>query len=413
MWLVYLRIIWGAGSRRGYYRSVAQQKSPHEDFIMFFLVCFIVGGLAWVIWHFFQVQLTWLVQQVRIGELWLIKILFGDNTTITDAEIGRQVSGTWRRWLQKTTADKISVDDIKASTMIAVLPLKLVFLAIMGVMTVFVIFRGPGTQYRRRMGLEQLMMEQAKVFPAISPFLKFDPRKLPQRSPGQPVPEQLPLFSEMLSPEEWLAYNSVRYQNGQLDYAACWRALEKQLGKRWQGPEALPIHMQGLYAVCALKLIRKRKESELLLNMLAESWSADKGFRPSAKLKSKIRTVIKNPKMGVALQKFADQHAYETTAMLRCLQRAREEGGVLAPAEFLWLRGHDRALWYPLNNLGRRSYAPEAAGALVHFTNELIAGQKIPTPRVDEVIRGLEAYLKGPSARPIPELQKKGAKADD
>ena len=25
---------------------------------MFFLVCFIVGGLAWVIWYFFQVQLT-------------------------------------------------------------------------------------------------------------------------------------------------------------------------------------------------------------------------------------------------------------------------------------------------------------------------------------------------------------------
>lgn len=381
---------------------------------MFFLICFIVGGLCWVIWHFFSVQLTWVVQQVRFGELWLVKLLFGSEFAVYDPDIGsshRVMS--WYNYMKFQRAADIDVDHIKASTLIAVLPLKFVFLAIMGVMTVFVIFRGPGTQYRRRMGLEQLMAEQAKSFPATAPFIKFDPRKLPSRAPGQPVPEQLPLFSEMLSPEEWLAYNEVKWNGSSLDYSACWRALEKQLGKRWQGPENMAFHMQGIYAACALKLVRKRKDSEEVLNMLAESWSADGGFRPSAKLKTKVRAVIKNPKLGGALKKFADQHAFETTALLRCLQRAREEGGVLAPAEFLWLRGHDRNLWYPLNNLGRKSYCPEAAGALVHFTNELIAGQKIPTPRVDEVIRGLEAFMKGPSARPIPELQRKGQKTED
>jgi len=381
---------------------------------MFFLVCFIVGGLAWVIWYFFQVQLTWFVKQVRLIELGLIRILFGGGTAIFDPEIGRyQEAEQWYQWLKQTHPINISIEHIKTSTLIAVLPLKLIFLAIMGVMTVFIIFRGPGTQYRRRMNLEQLMMEQAKSFPAIAPFISFDPRKLPSRAPGQPVPEQLPLFSEALSPEEWLAYNQIRWANGQLDYNAAWRALEKQLGRRWTGPDNLPLHAQGIYAACALKLVRKRKDCEALLNMLAESWDGQKGFRPSAKLKAKIKAVIKNPKFGGALQKFADQHAFEATAMLRCLQRAREEGGVLAPAEFLWLRGHDRNLWYPLNNLGRKSYCAEASGALVHFTNELIAGQKIPTPRFEEVIRGLEAYMKGPSARPIPELARKGAKKED
>ena len=392
---------------------MSQQKSPHEDFIMFFMVCFIVGGLAWVIWHFFQVQLTWFVQQVRLGELYLVKFLFGDNTVVFDAEVGSQMSGSWRKYLKKANAIDITPSDIKAMTMVAVIPLKLVFLAIMGVMTVFVIFRGPGTQYRRRMNLETLMQEQAKSFPAIQPFLKFDPRKLPQRAPGEPVPEQLPLFSEALSPEEWLAYNQVKWSGGQLDYNAAWVALEKQLGRRWNGPENLPIHMQGIFAACALKMVRKRKDCEAVLNMMSESWSGDRGFRPSAKLKAKIRAVIKNPKMGGKLQQFADQHAFESTALLRCLQRAREEGGVLAPAEFLWIRGHDRNLWYPLNNLGRKSYCAEASGAMVHFTNELIAGQKIPTPRFDEVIRVLEAHMKGPASRPIPELKRKGDKTDD
>lgn len=391
---------------------MSQQKSPHEDFIMFTIVVGILAGLCWVIWHFFHAELTNLVRYVRIAEMWVVRGIYGKNFGIADSQ-GRELLSVWQGWLPKAPVEEITIEHIKRSTLVGVVPLKYVFLAIMAVMTVFSIFRGPGTQYRRRMGLETLMQEQAKSFPAIKPFLKFDPRKMPGRAPGQPVPEQLPLFSEALSPEEWLAYHSIRWSGGQLDYNAAYHALAEQLGKRWEGPEALPIHMQCLYAACALKLIRKRKDCEEILNMMSESWTPEGGFRASAKLKSKVKAVIKNPKTGGALRKFADQHAYETTAMLRCVMRAREEGGVLAPAEFVWMRGHDRKLWYPLNNLGRKSYCAEASGALVHFTNELIAGQKIPTPRFDEVIRGLEAYMKSPSARPIPELEKKGAKKED
>jgi intracellular multiplication protein IcmP len=123
-----------------------------------------------------------------------------------------------------------------------------------------------------------------------------------------------------------------------------------------------------------------------------------------------VRAIIRNPKIGRVLQKYTDQHAYETTALLRGLARAREEGGVLAPAQFVWLRGHDRALWYPLNNLGRKSYHAEAAGAMVHYTNELIAGQRIPTPRFDEVVKGFETYMKSGMARVVPPVDRKKRK---
>jgi len=373
---------------------------------MTFAVCFIIGGLAWVIWHFFHDELTALVRYIRFGELWFDRLVFGGNTTaVTDA--GVQSVDTWYNFI-RTSPHSFTPEHIKPVTAVAVQPLRVIFLAIMGGMIVAIIFRGPGTQYKRRMGLETLMMEQAKSFPAIRPFLKFDPRKLPFRAPGQPVPAQLPLFSEQLSPEEWIAYHEISFMAGQLDYNRAYQALAEQLGRRWQGPEKLPLHAQGLYAACALKMARKRKESVEMLNALCDSWSVKGGFAPSAKLRSQIRAVIKNPKLGGALLKFADQHAYENTALLRCLQRAREEGGVLAPAEFLWLRGVDRNLWYPMNSLGRKSYCAEASGAMVHYTNELIAGQKIPTPRFEESIRGLEAYMKGPSARAIPELDKSG-----
>lgn len=390
---------------------MSQQKSPHEDFLMAFFVAFIIGGLLFFIWYFFQVELKSALRWIRWAELHLVSLIFGDEVAVP--KYGRNANvGVWRRWLPIANPDtEINFEAIKVMTLLAVLPLKYFFAAGLGILGVIVMFKGPGTYYRRRMGLEMLMQEQAKSFPTIAPFLKFDPRKLPFRAPGQPVPAQLPIFSEALTPEEWLSYHEISFEGGRLDTGRAYQALALQLGKRWQGPLKLPLHMQGLYAVFALKHIRKRKQSEDMLNALALAWSAEKGFNPPSKLVAEIRKVIKDPKMGGALQKFADQHAYETTALLRCLQRAREEGGVLAPAQFVWLRGHDRTLWYPLNNLGRKSYHAEASGALVHYTNELIAGQRIPTPRFDEVIKGFETYMKSGAARSIPELDKKAGGA--
>jgi intracellular multiplication protein IcmP len=382
-----------------------QQKSPHEEFILTVVILGLLGGAGYAIWYFFHTELTQAVRWIRWAELWIDKVLVGDDYAI-DSPSGRMTVAQWRAWLRVAPVDQIEPMHIKIMTELAVPPLKFLIAGIIGLMGLFTIFFGHGTQYRRRMNLEALMREQARSFPSIQPFLKFDPRKLPARAPGAPVPSQLPMFAEALSPEEWIAYHEVPYVNGRLDPNKAWQALSLQLGKRWQGADKLPLHAQGLFAVCAYKHVRKRKDSEALLDALSLSWSAEKGFKPPAKVVAEIRKVLKDPKLGGSLSKYADQHAYETTALLRALSVAREQGGVLAPAQFLWLRGHDRTLWYPMNNLGRKSYHAEAAGALVHYTNEIIAGQKIPTPRFDEVLRAFEGYLKS-GMRVIPPLEKK------
>lgn len=388
-----------------------QQKSPHEEFILTVIVAGLIFGISYVIWKTFRVELTEVLRWIRVGELYIANLLAPDNYYVRDAMGNRNTIPQWIKWLPTYKAADISNESIKTMTHLAVPPLKMLFVVLIGLMTMWTIFFGPGTHYKRRMRLEELMREQARSFPAIQPFLKFDPRKLPFRAPGQPVPAQLPLFSEALSPEEWLAYNEISLVGGQLDANRAWDALTKQLGKRWQGPLKMPLHSQALYAVCALKHARKRKDSEMLLNALSTSWTPEGGLKLSGKIKKQIRDAIKNPKIGGAIEKYADKHAYETTALLRCLTRARQEGGVLAPAEFLWLRGHDRNLWYPMNNLGRKSYHAEAAGAMVHYTNELIADQKIPTPRFEEVIRGIETYMKSGAARSIPDLDKEAGNA--
>ena len=383
-----------------------QMRSPHEEFIMTAIVFGLTFGIATAIWFFFHEQLTNALRWIRVGEMWVDTALRGGDYTVMVPEEGLQKMSAWRDALPSANVNDIQYPQIRMMTYIAVPPLRFLFIALLVMMGLWSIFLGPGTRFRRRMGLGALIKEQARSFPSIAPFVKFNPSEMPYRVVGQAVPSVLPLFAEALSPEEWIAFNEIQVQNGQVDINQSYQALAQQLGTRWQGPLKLPIHAQALYAAFALRHARKRKDSEALLDQLALSWTPEHGLRVPFKLRTKIRKIITNPKLGGAIQKFADQHAYTTTALLRCLARARAEGGVLAPASFLWLRGEDRALWYPLNNLGRKSYHAEAVGALVHYTNELIAAQKIPTPRFEEVIKGIEGALRGPLARAIPPLDK-------
>lgn len=370
------------------------------------LVTVFLGVISYFVWQAFAPQLIGMLRWIRLAELSLVGLIFGNDYVWGSNPAARPV-GVWKAWLGRAPVEMITLDHVKAMTSLAVLPLRPFFTVGIFAMAAYVTLYGHRSMYRRKLNLERLMAEQAKSFPAIQPFIKFDPRQMPARAPGAPVPAKLPLFAEALTPEEWIAFHDIRVTSGgQVDRPRAQFALIQQLGPRWEGPSKLPMFAQGLFAAFALKHVRKRKEAEDMLSALAMSWSHDKGFRPSFKLRRQIKRVLKDPKLGGALKKHADKHAFETTAMLRSLARAREEGGVLAPAQFLWLRGVDRRLWYALNNLGRKAYHAEAAGAMVHYVNELIAGQKIPVPRFEDAITTLENFLKAPGGARIPPKEK-------
>lgn len=382
------------------------QKSPYEDVILFVIVIGLIFGIGYMIWRTYHNELKSALRWVRVYELKIVQMIEGDDVGIRHPMYGVQLASTWENSLPKATPQQLTKDAFIVSTQLGVLPLRNWIIGLLGVMMLYAVFRGPQSRYRRRMTLEILMGEQSKNFPTITPFLKFNPLKLKVRIPGDPVPADLPLFAEALTPEEWVAYHEIPMTGKKLEFGKAFQALYKQLGERWKGPLKLPIHAQGIYAACALKHIRKRDECDDLLNQLAMAWTPEKGFRPSPKLRSRIRSVIKDKNIGGKLLPYTNRHAYEATALLRALQRAREEGGILAPAQFVWLRGHDRALWYPLNNLGRKAYHAEATGAMTHFTHELVAGQRIPMPRFDETIKVLEEYVNGPASRGIPKLDR-------
>ena len=383
----------------------------YENGIGWALMLIILAVLIWLFWYYFDSEIRNIVRWIRYGEMWLIS-WFVDGTHQVFFN-GGLVS--WQKGFSDTPkwdTEVLTRQHLNYFNALAMQPLKLVFVALCGMAALWTMFKGPGTHYRRTLGLEGLIERQANNFPIISPFVKFNPSTQPPRPPGMPVPAELPLFAEALGPEEWLAYNNIPVPDGVINRAALQKAFLKQLGGRWKGPKALPSHAQIMLAAFCLKASRKRNETDKMLGRLARCWDFKGGLKLSRDrgLLGEARKILRNKELSGKTLAAMNRHAFATTAMLRALNFAREEGGVLAPAQFVWLRAYDRTLWYPLNNLGRQSFHLEAVGAMSHYRAEKMTQRPIPVPKLDDAIDSIIDYMGSTNARPIPALDYSGSK---
>ena len=346
-----------------------------------------------------------MVRWIRFGEAWLVswflasdyQILFEGKSYGFHASLDA---------VPDYPKDKLKYQHLALFGALAMQPLKIPLVLLVSAGALWCMFLGPNTQYRKKMSLEDLLEAQSHTFPVISPFIKFNPSTQPPRPPGAPVPAELPLFAEALGPEEWLAYNSIQTPDGEVEENSAGQAFTEQLGTPWRGIKGLDGYKRILLASFCLKASRKREKSDDILGRLARCWSFRDGLNlaKDKKLLKEADKILKDKDISGETLSQANRHAFETTAMLRALQYAREEGGVLAPAQFVWLRAHNRRLWYPLNNMGRQSFHMEALGAMSHFKAEKMTQRPIPVPKVTHAVQTIQEYMKSARARPIPQL---------
>ncbi len=372
-------------------------------------------ALGWLIWHNFEYQIKDGIRWIRYAEMKAVTLFVDEDYTITWRGIRIPYEETVKK-VPKLPANCALVRNpeqpgvcLNDSTMhllsaMALEPLRWFFIGFLGFLGIWAYQYGPKTHYRRKLTLDGLLGFQAITFPVISPFVRFNPANQPPRPPGTPVPAELPLFAEALGPEEWLAYNSIPVPDGHVDEQAAFAAFTKQLGPPWRGALRLEPYKQVLLAAFCLKASRKRTDADNMLSDLARCWTPEKGLRVSSKLLKSARAVLANKDLAAQVLSACNQHAFQNTALLRALLVAREEGGVLSPSQFVWLRGHDRHLWYPLNNLGRQAFHLEALGAMAHFKAEKITMRPIPRPKMEEAVQSITEYMASPRARPIPQL---------
>lgn len=160
-----------------------------------------------------------------------------------------------------------------------------------------------------------------------------------------------------------------------------------QLGPLWTKVEGLPPHAKALYAAFAARACRASDESRNFLNALS---------------RSAAQGVIDFSGTDVLLKKYANQpsiveqtskHAYVLCVLASLLLLARSDG-VLASADFLWLKPVDRRLWFMLNTVGRQTAYVEVAGPWAHWLAERRLKRRILSPMVEEATKALAVSFK-------------------
>lgn len=410
------------------------ENTLHENAIGWAILLAVLAVILYLFWYFKAEEVRNIIRWIRYAEAWILQwfvmlgqmtglsdgtfvfrgqiISFWDvfrgNTDILQQELSRggNPNGSLYYGMKNYNKNALTFDHLSLFNAMTMGLLKIVFVLCAGLAALWCLFWGPNTGYRSRLGLDGLIARQAPNFPVIAPFVDFNPSTQPPRPPGSPVPVELPDFAEALGPEEWLAFNEIPAPDGKIDEKAATKAFQKQLIGRWKGYKALKPYQQVLLAAFTLKASRKREDADEMLSRLALCWSAKGGLKLSndRSLVSDARKILANKKMSGGILSVCNRHAFVTTALLRGLTFARDEGGVLAPAQFVWLRAYDRTLWYPLNNLGRHSYHMEALGAMSHFKAEKLTDRPIPIPKVEGAVQMIVEYMASNLARPMPQL---------
>lgn len=388
-----------------FFMGQQSENTLHDNAIGWFIMLFAFAVLSWIFWYYYDVESRNVIRWIRYGQMWLMQFVIPKDYTVA-------VRGTEALWhegfrdITRWKAEQLTYHHLSYFVALVFQPIKYGIVAILAAMVFWVQTKGPNTEFRTAFTIESLLRRQRVNFPVIAPFVHFDPAKQPPRPPGSPVPAELPLFAEALGPEEWLAYNEIPAPDGKLDEKALTACFQKQLLGRWKGPSALEPHQQILLAIFCLKASRKRKDSDVMLGRAAQCWSFKGGFNHKAdkKLLSDAQKILANKKLAGNVLAKCNRHAFVATAMLRGLQAAREDGGVLASAEFVWLRAHQRELWYPMNNLGRQSFHMESMGVMSHFRAERITQRPVPVPKVEDAVESIVEYMSSKRARPIPPL---------
>ncbi len=206
-------------------------------------------------------------------------------------------------------------------------------------------------------------------------------------------------FSKMQLPEYTVVLDKVRAE----------RAFSVQMGRTWQGVEAMPPHRRAIFAVFVARGCRDGKGASSLVAQLADS-AADGTVNCSG-----ADELWKKHFKTKRVQEICGNHAYEFTVFISILLFAREDG-VVASADFLWVKPLDRRLWYVINNVGRQTPSVEVGGIFSHWYHEMALKRPLSAPRVDEAVRALEIALSELNYVPDPkekeEIMKRKADRD-
>ena len=263
------------------------------------------------------------------------------------------------------------------------------------------VFNAPG-QFTRNLDLAALMGTLAGMFPQSAAYVT---RGLGLTTVADAAPRPA---DPSLHAGEWIARFATDHDGHYSEHAAI-RELTLQLGPAWWGVVRAAPHVRALLAVFALHAARRRDDAMALLGDLSGSLPDGKEDGPggpaaplvfSQAVIAKADRILSDHDLLSPCLAEAGRHAFTAPALMAVLTFARQQSGVLAPAQFAFLKLVDRRLWYALHSLGfpggqnpaeQPNPRIEAIGARDHWAAESALGQRLAEPSFDRALAVIRA----------------------
>src|SRR3990167_82810 len=294
------------------------------------------------------------------------------------------------QWQSYLTSPALSPSDVSLATVGTVSQtvgryLSFPFAIILIGMSAFMYYKHKGLRFVKVYNMKSLRAAEVSNWPQITPIVKLNLVKQ-DINKGPWAMSQTPLeFGEKHN----LVYPKKEkgVMGWSLDHGAAAREFTMQLGQRWIDPEKLPIHVQALFVVFVACANKQRNVADDLLKQIARS------ARTTGQLDfTGVSELVKKYKKSSVVKWASSRHSYVLTIMATLITAARTIG-VVATADFLWLKPVDRRLWYMLNSVGRQTVVTEVAGPFAHWLAEKRVGRSLAAPMVKEAVIAMEVAI--------------------
>jgi intracellular multiplication protein IcmP len=338
-------------------------------------------GLLWIVLSIFGIGLlVWYIPQVRAVLIFaFFKIKLAEIAIIS---LFTESLSTLAQQIKNTNPGAVNLLQVgyvaNAVGRYLMIPVAL----LMGIFAFLAYQRNVVSHYRNTFNMQRLLAQEKKNWPQVGPVAKLDlinedldsgPWAMAMTPMQFAKKYKLLKFERRATTKTGLSKDVKDVASLIQEKAA--RIFVRQVGRPWTRVEDLPPHARALFAIFAAKADAQSELADQLIRKIAHS--AESGHLDF----SGIDELLPSLTQLSLVQKVMDSHAYVLTVMASMLQLARTDG-VLASAEFLWLKPLDRTLWYMLNTVGRETVVTEVAGAYAHWLAERAIGRKLMVPMV-------------------------------
>lgn len=268
-----------------------------------------------------------------------------------------------------------------------------------GALAVLCLVANAPSRFTKVLDLDSLMKVQAKVFRTTAAFVDRGLRPVAMAK-GEPRP-----LDAALHGKEWVN-RYARKPDGSYDGDAALRELTRQLGPVWRGAPNAPEVVRCLLAAFALHAARDRDAALAFLGDFSEAMTPRQKEGPAGPeasvpvpphIVAAADVILRRPDLRPYLV-LADRHGFTAPAVMTVLHEARRRAGVLAPAQFNFVKLIDRRLWFALHSLGfpaeegtEEPVMPtpriEAVGARDHWAAERVEGRPLFVPSLERAVR--------------------------